>query len=273
MRTRTSHGSPRILAFAALTLFLVSCGGGGSDSDNIPSDTARLDCKVADLATGKAVAEATVNYQAKSTSYTGQTNADGRCQIDMPASEVAGVQYPAATVTKPGYEPQTILCEALRAGSKCEQDVNLIPLAANISIPAGGDTVMHLGDDEFEGSVNSQFQKSSDGSELLFRIADWADQVSKPGVTKATVYLDAKGWQSDVCSNEIAIVGDTGTQSMRGGVSPAQGYWAGGRQVPFEFDVAQIGLLGAELKITAGTCRGTADLDDFEINRIRVEFS
>ena len=38
------------------------------------------------------------------------------------------------------------------------------------------------------------------------------------------------------------------------------------------FDVAQIGLLQAALKITSGPCRGTVDLDDFEINRIRVEF-
>ncbi|MBX3645639.1 MAG: hypothetical protein KF720_21485 [Rubrivivax sp.] len=225
-----------------------------------------------DTVTGKGVADATVNFQAKSSSYTTQTSTSGNCRIEMPASDVVGVQYPAATVTKTGYEPQTIICPALSGGSTCNQDVYLVPLATNISIPVGGDTVMHLGDGAYEGANNSQFQKPTDGTELSFAIADWAEQVKKPGVTKAIVYLDAKGWQSDVCRNEIAIVGDAGTQSMPGGVSPTQGYWAGGRQVPFEFDVAQIGLLQAALKITSGPCRGTVDLDDFEINRIRVEF-
>ena len=149
----------------------------------------------------------------------------------------------------------------------------MIPLAANISIPVGGDKVMHLGDDLFQGSVNSQFQKSTDGVELVFRIADWADQIKAPGITKATVYLDAKGWQSNICSNLIGLSGDIGTVALPGGVSPAEGYWAGGRQVPFEFAVARVGTLNAELRITSGTCNGTTDIDDFEINRIRVEFS
>lgn len=274
MQTRTIPNSTRILGLAAVSAVLASCGGGGgSDSPDAPSNIARLDCQVVDNSTGKGVADATVNYQSRSTTYTTQTSADGRCRIDLPPSEVAGVQYPAATVTKPGYEPQTIICTELKAGSACDQEVKLIPLASNVSIPIGGDTVMHLGDDAFEGSANSRFQKPTDGAELVFPIADWADQVSKPGVTKATVYLDAKGWQSKFCENEIAIVGDAGTQSLPGGVSPSQGYWAGGRQVPFEFDVARIGLLSGELKITAGACGGTTDLDDFEINRIRVEFS
>jgi hypothetical protein len=51
--------------------------------------------------------------------------------------------------------------------------------------------------------------------------------------------------------------------------------WGGGRQVPFVFDVAKVGTLKGELRITAGTCANDAidDLDDFEINRIRVEFN
>ncbi|HMO46174.1 MAG TPA: hypothetical protein PKB14_09110 [Rubrivivax sp.] len=226
-----------------------------------------------DASSGKAVADATVNYQARTQTYQTQTKANGDCSIDMPATEVAGVQYPAATVSKEGYEPQTVLCEAMRAGNTCYQDINLIPLALNVSIPVGGDRVMHLGDDLFDGAVNSQFQKATDGAELVLPISDWAAQVSRPGITKATVYLDAKGWQSDMCRNQIAIVGDAGTQSMSGGVSPSAGYWGGGRQVPFVFSVAQIGRLKGELKLIAGSCNDTEDIDDFEVNRIRVEFS
>lgn len=261
-------------SIAVILALLVSCGGGGdSEPEAVPLDTARLNCRVADSASGVAVADAAVTYQARSKAYTTQTSADGSCRLDLPAAEVAGVRYPAASVTKDGYEPQTILCATLQGGSACTQDVQLIPLAGNVSIPVGGDMVMHLGDDAFEGSVNSQFQKPTDGIDLVFRIADWAEQAKATGVTKATVYLDAKGWQSNICSNLISLTGDVGTVALPGGVSPADGYWAGGRQAPFEFALAQVGTLSAELRITSGNCNGTSDLDDFEINRIRVEFS
>jgi len=205
MRSRLSSARV-VLSLPVIFTGLVSCGGGDTGGgETVPTSTARLECQVADSASGKAVADASVNYQAGSKEYTTQTNADGKCTLDLPAAEVAGVQYPAATVAKAGYEPQTILCIRLQGGQACEQDVKLVPLAANVSIPVGGDTVMHLGDDLFQGSVNSQFQKASDGIELSFRIADWADQVKAPGITKATVYLDAKGWQSNICDNQIAL--------------------------------------------------------------------
>lgn len=263
------------LAMVMAAMWLASCGGGGSggDSDPPPSDTARLKCQVLDNSSRKAVADAKVTYQSPSTSYTTQTDGNGKCELDMPAADVAGVKYPAASVTKTGYEPQTILCNSLKAGETCSQEVYLIPLASNMSIPVGGDTVMHLGDGLFEGSVNSQFQKASDGTELVFPIADWAEKVKIPGVTTATVYVDAKGWQSDICNNVIELSGDAGTQTLRGGVSPAEGYWAGGRQVPFVFSVAKVGTAKASLRITSGTCNDSTDMDDFEINRIRVEFN
>jgi hypothetical protein len=271
MRTR-SKLLPSGISIAVAAL-VASCGGGGTESETISLNTARLECQVADRSSGAAVAGAAINYQAGTTEYTTQTKADGSCRLDLPAAEVAGVQYPAASVTKPGYEPQTLLCSSLRGGSACSQDIQLIPLAANVSVPVGGDMVMHLGDDLFEGAVNSRFQKASDGVELVFPIADWAEQLKAAGITKATVYLDAKGWQTGICSNVIAISGDTGTSTLPGGVSPAEGYWAGGRQVPFVFAVAEVGSRNAELRITSGRCSGTSDFDDFEINRIRVEFS
>jgi hypothetical protein len=251
---------------------LASCGGGGGgDGTSVPLDTVRVACSVADAATQNAVADAAVNYQSGTTEFTTQTNAAGKCELNLPAAEVAGVNYPAATVNKDGYEPQTILCPKLQGGQSCSQSVSLVPLADNVSIPVGGDMVMHLGDDKFEGSANSQFQKATDGAELVFVIADWAEKV-QAGYTKATVFLDAKGWQTGLCRNTIALVGDAGEVSLPGGNSPSDGFWGGGTQVPFDFTVAQVGTQSAQLRITAGSCSGTSDLDDFEINRIRVYF-
>jgi hypothetical protein len=266
----------KVCGLAVLGAVLASCGGGGgggSGSRDAPSDIARLECQVTDSVTANRVADAKVTYQARTAAYATTTNAEGNCLLDMPGDEVAGVRFPAATVTKPDYEPQTIICESLRPGSSCYQEVRLIPLGTRDSIPVGGDTVWHLGDDAFEGVANSLLQKPTDGAELVFPIADWAAKVKAPGITKATVYLDAKGWQSDTCNNLIGLRGDVGEVNLRGGVSPSGGFWGGGRQVPFVFNVDEIGRLSAELRITAGSCAGTSDLDDFEINRIRVEFS
>jgi len=269
----TQLTAPRAFGVALLAALLASCGGGGSgESAPVPRDTVRLTCDVTDQATGKAVAGATVTYQAGTTEFAARTDANGNCELNMPASEVAGVAFPAGSVEKPGYEPQTLLCGKLQGGDTCATSVQIIPLADNVSIPVGGGVVMHLGDDQFEGAINSQFQKSTDGTELVFVIDDWAAK-AQAGYTKATVYLDAKGWQTDRCMNVIGLSGDIGTVTQPGGNSPSDGYWGGGKQVPFEFSLAQVGALRAQVRVSAGACNGTTDLDDFEINRIRVYFS
>ena len=272
----------RLLGALLLYPLLVSCGGGsgggsgskdtGSDGLSVPQEKVSLTCNVVDKVTGRAVAGADVNYQSGATEFATQTDANGDCELIMPTADVAGVPYPAASVKKVEYEPQTMLFEKLQGGKSYHQNVELVPLTTNVSIPVGGETVMHLGDDLFEGTVNSQFQKKSDGAELAFVISDWAAKV-QAGYTKATVYLDAKGWQTDFCNNLIGLSGDAGTVTRPGGNSPADGYWAGGKQVPFEFSMAQVGTQRAEVRVVSGACNGTTDIDDFEINRIRVYFS
>jgi hypothetical protein len=267
---------PRLLGALLLCQLLASCGG-GSGSENarndqpVSLDTVGLTCNVIDKVSRLPVAGADVNYQAGAAEFATQTDAAGNCELVMPATEVAGVPYPAASVKKAEYEPQTMLFEKLQGGRNYHQNVELEPLAANVSIPVGGETVMHLGDDLFEGTANSQFQKKSDGAEVTFVIADWAAKV-REGYTKATVYLDAKGWQTNICNNLVGLSGDLGTVTLAGGTSPPGGYWGGGKQVPFEFSVAQVGTQTAEVRVISGGCNGTTDLDDFEINRIRVYF-
>ena len=279
------NAASRLYSALAISGLLAACGsGGGSGSSQpaAPSDTVRIACQVSNAATGSPVAGATVNYQTSDTAgtnkaYTTTTNPDGSCTLDLPASEVAGVTFPAASVTATGFEPQTILClTPLQGGQTCNQNVGLIPLAANVSIPEGGDVVMHVGDDRFGGTINSQFQKKPDGAELNFKINDWDKQVGKAGITKATVVLDAKGWQTTIapgCKNVIELVGDAGQKmTLPGGDSSANGMWSGGHQAPFVFEVAQVGTVSATLRIAAGTCGTSTDLDDFETNRIRVYY-
>jgi hypothetical protein len=146
----------RTWSVALLATLLASCGGGDrAESSAVPRDTVRLTCDVTDQATQKAVAEAKVTFQAGITEFATQTQADGSCELKLPAEVVAGVAFPAGSVEKPGYEPQTLLCSKLQGGETCVSSVQIVPLADNVSIPVGGGIVMHLGDDLFEGAVNS----------------------------------------------------------------------------------------------------------------------
>lgn len=269
----------RTSAAALLTLLLAACGGGSGgaggtvdDGVVVSQDEVRLICTVADEVTRKPVADVAITYEAGASTYKSSTDDLGICELILPASEVAGITYPAASAEKVGYEPQTILFWQFTGGKSYRQDVLLTPLATNVSIPVGGEVVMHFGDDAFGGASNSQFQKQSDGLELSFPISDWADQ-AKRGFTKATVYLDVKGWESRFCANLVSLVGDAGTVSLPGGDSPSDGSWAGGKQIPFEFQIAAVGTQSAAVRVTSGTCSGTADFDDFETNRIRVYFN
>jgi hypothetical protein len=269
----------RLLGVVALASVLAACGSGDSSEDPPPTGFARINCTV--TSDQGAVAAATVSFQTTDASgvnkkYETQTDSDGTCKLDMPLAEVSGVDLPAGTVVKAGYEPQTLICYGFsKSEVSCKAEVRLIVLAGNVSIPLGSDTVWHIGDSNFQGQPNSQLQKRApDGAALEFPIADWDLQVKKEGVTRATVVLDHKGWQTSICpDNSIALVGDAGSVALAGANSSEEGYWSGGTREakPFVFQVAQVGLTSAKVVISAGSCRGT-DLDDFEINRMRVYF-
>jgi len=269
----------RLLGLAAIGAVIAGCGSGDSSGDPPPAGTARIDVTVSSDSgpvSGAAVSFQTTDASGANKKYETQTGANGNAILDMPLAEVRGVKQPAGTVVKEGYEPQTIICAGFdKDPAYCEADVKLIALAPNVSIPVNGDTVWHIGDSNYQGQVNSQLQKKApDGPTLEFEISDWAAQVAKNGVTKATVVLDHKGWQTSLCpSNTIAIVGDAGTVSRAGGNSPDDGGWGGGQQeaAPFDFLVQGVGTLSAKVRISAGACLGP-DLDDFEINRMRVYF-
>jgi hypothetical protein len=269
----------RLLGLAAIGAVIAGCGSGDSSGDPPPAGTARIDVTVSSDSgpvSGAAVSFQTTDASGANKKYETQTGANGNAILDMPLAEVRGVKQPAGTVVKEGYEPQTIICAGFdKDPAYCEADVKLIALAPNVSIPVNGDTVWHIGDSNYQGQVNSQLQKKApDGPTLEFEISDWAAQVAKNGVTKATVVLDHKGWQTSLCpSNTIAIVSDAGTVSRAGGNSPDDGGWGGGQQeaAPFDFLVQGVGTLSAKVRISAGACLGP-DLDDFEINRMRVYF-
>lgn len=272
----------RLLGAVALSTLLAACGsggGGGSSAPVVPSDVFRITCKVVESVNNAEVpvegAEVIFYGTVNTTPYTDTTLADGTCSLDVLAADVqvagTALTFPAASVVKAGYEPNSIVCDRATAGTSCDAKVVMVRLPANASIPENGDVVRHIGDDNFAGDANSQFQRDAEGPSIDFNIADWATKLN----TRATVVLEARGWQTTTatCANTVAILSNVvggGSQSQAGADSDASGDWSERR---FTFDTAQIGSAGAAtLRITSGKCDGTGDLDDFEVNRIRVYF-
>lgn len=274
----------RLLGAVTLSTLIAACGGGGGDDDDVAGggggsvDTSvnfRVTCTVLDTATRKPVEGALITFKIEgiNPSPSTTTGADGKCvPLDIKAADITGVIQVAASVVKAGYEPGQFTCPVITGGVTCQGDVPLVPLATNTSLPVNGDVVTHIGDGIFDGTINSQFQTDVVGTSADFPIADWGTKLqANPAWTRATVVLDAKGWQttiSPVCKNTIAIVGSAGSQSQPGGDSASSGDWS---ESKFDFDVAGIGISGpATLRIVAGMC--PQDLDDFETNRIRVYY-
>lgn len=289
----------RLLGAVALSTLIAACGSGGGDSTTdeapivpsaVPSDTFRVTCKVIDGAVALLDPQAslvegavvTFNIEGINPSPSTRTEADGKCvPLDIKAADVTGLTQIAASVVKAGYEPGQFTCPVTTGGTACNGAVALVPLAANTSLPVNGDVVTHIGDGIFDGAINSQFQTNAVGPFANFLIADWAtklaaNQVSVLSVwTKATVVLEAKGWQTTVfptCKNKIELINDGGgSDTLDGGDSPSGGGWGSST---FTFDVEKVGRTGSvALRITAGLC-GTSptDIDDVETNKIRVYF-
>jgi hypothetical protein len=279
--------SLRLLGAAALSTLVAACGSGGGSSSSsggapvVPSDIFRITCKVVESVNSAEVPvdKASVIFNAKDKTYTTETNKDGSCTLDVPAADVqiagTALTFPAASVVKDGYEPNSIVCDTAKAGTACDAKVVMVRLPANASIPENGDIVHHIGDDNFAGEPNSKFQRDTEGSSLDFNILDWKTQFSNPAFTRATVVLEARGWQtkSAPCANTMTVLADVaggGSQTQAGGDSRLDGDWS---ETRFTFDAAQVGRSdAATLRIASGKCVGTGDLDDFEVNSIRVYF-
>lgn len=272
----------RLLGAAAVLTLVAACGSGGGGSGDsgpvVPSTVFRITCTVVEQVGGSkvAVAGADVVFSGKSGNLPATTDSNGKCTLDVPAADAqtaggSALTWTAASVTKAGYEPNTIICPRATTGTACDQEVLLVRVTTNTSLPEFGDVVMHVGNGAFGGEINSRFQKDPDGPSFDFTIADWESKLALNSTwTRATVVLDAKGWQTPLCANTIAIVGAGGSQVRPGGDSPVDGNWG---VESFNFDVAAIGRTGATaLRITSGVCTGTTDIDDVETNRIRVYY-
>jgi len=145
------------------------------------------------------------------------------------------------------------------AGKSLDVDFELTPEnAGEIAIEAVP-AVHHLGDDEFSGSINSQFQKRAEGATFLAEFTLTADQLS-PSPGSAEVLMLVKGVQLE---HRIRINGRTIVRRLSS--APRDGSFG-----PFaaRFDPAWLQPGPNVIEILASSL-GT-DVDDFEFVNVKI---
>lgn len=212
---------------------------------------------VVDAETGEPLPHATIRFdQADGGPLTTITSEQGT--YELPVSDAP--ENFAITATHDGYLAQS---QNMRKADVCRQSpqLNFSLLRATESVIAieNDPEVHHLGNDRFEGAINSQFQRKAEGKSLTRRFPASAAQVRLKRA-QASVSLMVRGVQ---CTPKVQINGTT--LPTRPEKSPADGSF-GPLVVPFDPALLREGE--NELRIDAVQCNG--DLDDFEFVNLQI---
>lgn len=210
---------------------------------------------VRDAETARPLAGATVRLDLLEGPLTVETDSDGRYELAVPRTP----PHFALSAAKKGYESLTHDVASERLSGGLRLDFDLVP--ARLAVIALEDVprVHHLGNDRFEGRINSQFQRDSEGTTLMFEFDLPADHPALSAAT-AQVALLARGVQ---CPHHIHVNGRLLRQRLD--ESPTDGSFG---EFIAAFDASWLRPGANTLSITARSCNG--DLDDFEFVNVRI---
>ncbi len=184
--------------------------------------------------------------------------ADGKGRYQLAVPQVP--DFFAVSASNRGYVPQSIGIPAARLGREpLTVDFELSPATEQVIALEDEPDVHHLGNDLFEGRINSQFQKPSEGRSLRASFELSEGQLSA-NYGRAEILLLAKGVQ---CPHQIRINGHLVRKRLA--ASPRDGGFGEFRAA---FDPDWLGPGRNRLKITTTSCSG--DLDDFEFVNVQI---
>jgi hypothetical protein len=215
---------------------------------------------ITDSVTGLPLPGATIRFdQAQGEPLTATTREDGTYELRVAAS----AENSAITATQNGYLPESHnmrSADLRRKGARL--DFVLRPANESVIAVEQDPIVHHLGNDRFEGVINSQFQRKSEGTSYVseFRMSRSQARSKK---TRAVITLMVRGVQ---CQPDIRINGTLLTK--RSEKSPADGSF-GPLAVPFDPALLREGE--NEIRVDSVNCNG--DLDDFEFVNLQIRLS
>ncbi|MFI4872272.1 MAG: hypothetical protein ACIARQ_10715 [Phycisphaerales bacterium JB061] len=168
--------------------------------------------------------------------------------------------FVAVTASKPGYTPSAMNLPIEELARGVVREIRLEPVRDTVIALEEDPEVHHLGDNDFGGRINSQFQKESEGTVLRAEFLLTAEQHEALGDQAAVVML-AKGLQAQ---NIIRINGHAVPRRLNR--SPSDGSFG---EFGAVFDASWLQEGGNVLEIESRISSGN-DHDDFEIVNIRI---
>ncbi|GEM_PF-6366381 len=205
--------------------------------------------------------------------YVAPVNQAGKFSLDFGGALQSAPTWVAGTYQKDGYVTQTINIKVTSGKtSTVPLEIDAVPLSdsdvlikSTNGIPPS--ELHHLGDNNFQGSVNSQLQISSQGLE-------WGGRIE--GIDKSLLYkypagicvtLDIRGVDpGNPSHNKIIFEGEQKDLNP----SPSDGSF--GRQTHCFNKMPATHVSGSSLKIESHH-DGSGDYDDFEFINVKVHFS
>ncbi|MEK6674686.1 MAG: carboxypeptidase regulatory-like domain-containing protein [Planctomycetota bacterium] len=214
---------------------------------------------VTDSATGQPLSGATVRVDVSAGGPSAATTNDsGRFELEVP--EVP--EFFAMSASRPGYVPLSSNVSRDSVISKNTiVDFRLERLSTDSLAIETVPEVHHLGDDHFEGTINSQFQKRAEGAIYITQFELSAEHLAtKP--ERLELQLLAKGVQRshDIRINGISI-------PNRLDRAPEDGSFG---EFTAEVDAAMLRPGSNTFEIRAGSLGN--DIDDFEFVNVRLQW-
>lgn len=254
----------KILIFSIPFLFIFSCMNdkyGVSEDIVFDQDNILFQDKVLD--NGMPVEGAVVSLYGAGERYSDVTDSNGAYHIEIPAAVLPQEGFISMAVFHPDYKSLNITYEApLDAGTIYDSkdistDMAKCESCLRISNPRYSE-LYHLGDNNFSGAINSQFQKESDGVELSF------DFSNSTAIETLKISFEAKGIQPDRYSTPAVIVFDE--QEIILELSPEDGSY---QRYSIEFqNNGDVGTVS--FKTSIADVLGQ-DVDDWEFTSLYIE--
>ena len=224
----------------------------------LPSATRMLTGEVVDRESGETIAGASVRLDhEKSADVRVFTDDLGR--FVLPFGEIP--ENAALTASHSGYTPHAVNIVESDSARREPVRIELSPINADIIAFEEEPEVHHLGNDEFSGRINSQFQRRTEGTRLAMRFTIPPERHTA-GFSAAEFRLVTKGSQLE---NRVFLNGD------RIGVlaeSPGDGSF-GEQAILAPIDRLQPGENVLEIRAVK---RRDTDIDDFEFVNVRLVF-
>lgn len=123
----------------------------------------------------QALAGVHVSVFAANLRYSDITDANGTYNITVPLDQLPTTGYISMSITKDNFKPKNVTYQPPLVANTVydSNEENLSLSGCPTCLDVGGyksSELFHLGDDNYGGTINSQFQKSTDGIEMPFEL-------------------------------------------------------------------------------------------------------